>query len=115
MIDVFAGRQRRDRSIGEEVKVEPKSQGIAWMPGAVRQKMKGTIHKHIITQIPKMETSWNMVCLVSLKLHKQTNSHLKGNVSILEGEFKLGHFEYSHPSFLERGVNLILSTLLLIS
>ena len=66
MIDVFAGRQRRDRSIGKEVKVEPKSQGIAWMPEAVRQKMKGTIHKHIITQIPKMETSWNMVCLVSL-------------------------------------------------
>ena len=48
MIDVFAGRQRRDRSIGKEVKVEPKSQGIAWMPEAVRQKMKGTIHKHII-------------------------------------------------------------------
>ena len=66
VIDVFAGRQRRDRSIGEEVKVEAKSQGIAWMPEAVRQKMKGTIHKHIITQIPKMETSWNMVCLVSL-------------------------------------------------
>ena len=35
VIDVFAGRQRRDRSIGKEVKVEPReSQGNAF--GAVR-------------------------------------------------------------------------------
>ena len=41
MIDVFAGRQRRDRSIGEEVKVEPRSsQGNALGPVEVKVKIE---------------------------------------------------------------------------
>ena len=41
MIDVFAGRQRRDRSIGEEVKVEPReSQGNALSKIEVKVKIK---------------------------------------------------------------------------
>ena len=41
VIDVFAGRQRRDRSIGEEVKVEPReSQGNALGKIEVKVKIK---------------------------------------------------------------------------
>ena len=41
VIDVFAGRQRRDRSIGEEVKVEPRSSlGNALAAAKVKVKVK---------------------------------------------------------------------------
>ena len=65
MIDVFAGRQRRDRSIGEEVKVEPRSsQGNALGPVEVKVK----IEVEVKIKVEPRESQWNVLGPVGIKV-----------------------------------------------